>query len=93
MFLDKLTKKILGFITTTEQEHAQLKNKITRDLQTVERNTEDKVKTLRKTVEENSQQFEEKVDAQVELMQEKLKGVEAKLAKMDESEVLMEFIN
>ena len=59
----------------------------------MERNTEDKLKTIRKNVEENSQAFETKVDAQVELMQDKLKAVEAKLAKVDDTEVIMEFVN
>ena len=66
IFLEKLTKKILNFITTNEQEIGQLKNRITRDLQSIERNTEDKLKSIRKEVKESSEEFSNKIDAQVE---------------------------
>ena len=69
IFLEKLTKKILNFITTNEQEIGQLKNRITRDLQSIERNTEDKLKSIRKEVKESSEEFSNKIDAQVEEVQ------------------------
>lgn len=70
-----------------------MKNKVTRDLATVERNTEDKLKQIRKTTEENAEAFEGKIDAQIEMFKMKIDKVEEKLAKVEETEVVMEFIN
>ena len=78
---------------TSEQELNQMKNKVTRDLATVERNTDDKIKQIRKNAEENAEAFETKIDAQIEMFKDKIKAVEEKLAKVEETSVVMEFIN
>ena len=70
-----------------------MKNKVTRDLATVERNTDDKIKQIRKNAEENAEAFETKIDAQIEMFKDKIKAVEEKLAKVEETSVVMEFIN
>ena len=51
-FLERFTKKVFTFMQTNDQENMLLKNKISRDMQTAERVTDDKIRNFRTMINE-----------------------------------------
>ena len=69
-----------------------MKNKFTRDLATLERNMDDKIKRNQKNVDENAEAFETKVDAMLEMFKDKIKDIETKMSTVEPSEVVYTFV-
>ena len=65
-FLTRLTKSVLTKLSQSEQEMQVMKNKFTRDLSSLERNVDDKIKRNKKEIDENLGLQEEKVNALLE---------------------------
>ena len=69
-----------------------MKNKFTRDLSTLERNADDKIKRNKKEIDENSEAFEGKIDAQIEMFKDTIAEIKAKMAEVEPTEVVYEFV-
>lgn len=91
-FLERFTKKVLAFIGTNDQEISMMKNKVQRDLGTSERLTEEKIKQFKTYITEKSEASEGRVDASLDMMRNKINGMDNKLAQVEVTEVILDFV-
>ena len=70
-----------------------MKNKVTRDLQHSERISDDKIKQFRNYMTELNDSSSARNEATFELIQEKQKRMDAKLAEVEVTEVVLDYVN
>ena len=70
-----------------------MKNKVTRDLQQSERTNDDKIKALRNMLNETSDAANSRNEVTFELIKEKQQQMDAKLAQVEVTEVVLDYVN
>lgn len=70
-----------------------MKNKVTRDLQSAERSTEDKIKQFRNYITDKNDASESRNEVTFELMKDKQKQMDDKLSKIEITEVVLDYVN
>ena len=84
---------MLAFIATNDQDIMLMKNKVTRDLAQNERANDDKIKALRNMLNEITSSAASQNEVTFELIKDKQKEMDNKLAQVETSEVLIDFFN
>ena len=84
---------MLAFIATNDQELIMMKNKVTRDLDHNRNVNEDKVKQIRNYMNDQFDASKVQTETTFELVKDKQKKMDEKLAQVEVSEVVFDYID